>query len=219
MGDVVRETLNHVDEVVVIDDGSTDDTSGSALKAGATVLKLPVNHGYGAALQTGYIYAAEKKFDYLVQLDADGQHDPGEIPALLEPVTGGEYDLAIGSRFLGGGDWRGTPLRRAGMRFFSVLIERLAGQTITDPTSGLQAMNRDVIERLAGGAYPDDFPDADVLVMLMREKFKVCEVGVVMKPSPTGKSMHAGLMPIYYVAKMLLSIFVVMLRRTERIEP
>jgi glycosyltransferase involved in cell wall biosynthesis len=216
IGEVVRRAIRHVDTVVVIDDGSKDETAMSAVRAGAGVLKLPVNLGYGAALQTGYLYAARRDCRALVQLDADGQHDPEQIPEILEPVLSGECDLALGSRFLGKGEWRGPLLRRLGSRFFSILVKIASGKVITDPTSGFQAMNREVIERLAGGVYPDDFPDADVIVMLLREKFRVKEVGVVMRPSPTGKSMHSGLKPVYYVAKMLLSIFVVMLRKRER---
>lgn len=217
IGEVVRGTRRHVDEVVVVDDGSNDDTSHIAVTEGATVIRLPINLGYGAALQTGYIYAARHGFDALVQLDADGQHDPTEIKKILAPVLDGSCDLVLGSRFMGEGEWKGTVVRRVGMKFFSILVKLLTGQTVTDPTTGFQSMNREVIERLRGGAYPDDFPDADVLVMLLREKFRIKEVGVVMRPPPMGKSMHSGLRPIYYMVKMLLSVFVVMLRERGRI--
>lgn len=215
VGEVVIKTIPYVDRVVVIDDGSSDRTSEVARKAGALVLKLPVNLGYGAALHTGYIFAHKNNFDVIVQLDADGQHKPEDIPRLIAPIKEGKADVVIGSRFLSDSDWRGTLARRIGMKFFSILIRLLTGKIITDPTSGFQAMNKDVIKRLALGAYPDDFPDADVVVMLMREKFRIVEVGVNMSPPPAGKSMHAGLKPFYYVAKMLLSLLVVMLRRRE----
>ena len=212
---VVRATSEHVDVVAVVDDGSTDSTTDEAQSAGATVLKLPVNIGYGGALQAGYRWAMSKGIEALVQLDADGQHDPHDIPALLKPVIEDRCDLALGSRFLKQNSWQATFSRRLGMKFFSLLIRIFSGRRITDPTTGFQAMNRRVIERVAGGAYPDDFPDADVIVMLLRERFRIEEVGVVMKPPPAGKSMHSGLKPLYYIVKMTLAILVVAMRRNE----
>jgi len=212
VADIVRGAAKHVDVVVVVDDGSTDSTSSKAREAGAMILTLPVNIGYGGALQAGYRYAQSNGFDALVQLDADGQHAPEDIPALLEPIMEGRCDLALGSRFLNPDSWHATFFRRAGMRFFSFLIRIFAGQRVTDPTTGFQAMNRRLIERVASGAYPDDYPDADVIVMLLREKFRIREVGVTMKPPPPGKSMHSGLKPLYYTVKMILSVLVVMIR-------
>jgi len=215
VAEVVSGAREHVDVVVVVDDGSTDATAGKAREAGATVLRLPANIGYGGALQAGYRFAMRRGFEAIVQLDADGQHDPRDIPKLLEPVMEDRCDLALGSRFLDEDSWRGTFSRRLGMKFFSLLIRIFTGRRITDPTTGFQAMGRRVIERVASGAYPDDFPDADVIVMLLKERFRVDEVGVVMKPSPSGKSMHSGLSPFYYVVKMTLAVGVVMLRRRE----
>jgi len=212
VADIVRGAAKHVDVVVVVDDGSTDSTSSKAREAGAMILTLPVNIGYGGALQAGYRYAQSNGFDALVQLDADGQHAPEDIPALLEPIMEGRCDLALGSRFLNPDSWHATFFKRAGMRFFSFLIRIFAGQRVTDPTTGFQAMNRRLIERVASGAYPDDYPDADVIVMLLREKFRIREVGVTMKPPPPGKSMHSGLKPLYYTVKMILSVLVVMIR-------
>ncbi len=215
VGEVVRGAAKHADEVVVVDDGSEDATTRVAEMAGAKVLRLPANIGYGGAIHTGYIYALEKGFDAVVQLDADGQHDPDDIPSLLRPVTGGECDICMGSRFLGNSQWKPGLLRRAGMRFFSTLIRILTRKKITDPTTGFQAINRKALKRLASGAYPEDFPDADVLVMMLREKFRIGEVGVNMKPPPPGKRMHSGLVPLYYVIKMSLSVLVVIIRRPE----
>lgn len=212
VADIVRGAAKHVDVVVVVDDGSTDSTSSKAREAGAMILALPVNIGYGGALQAGYRYAQSCEFDALVQLDADGQHAPADIPALLEPIMQGRCDLALGSRFLNPDSWHATFFRRTGMRFFSFLIRIFAGQRVTDPTTGFQAMNRRLIERVASGAYPDDYPDADVIVMLLREKFRIQEVSVMMKPPPPGKSMHSGLKPLYYTVKMILSVLVVMIR-------
>jgi len=215
VGDVVRGAARYADEVLVVDDGSEDSTASEAEKAGAKVLRLPANIGYGGAVHTGYIYAADKDFDVLVQLDADGQHDPEDIPALIRPVAEDECDICLGSRFLGNSPWKPGLLRRAGMAFFSMLIRILTGRKITDPTTGFQAINRKAVARLASGAYPEDFPDADVLVMLLREKFRIGETGVNMNPPPPGKRMHSGLVPLYYIVKMTLSVLVIMIRRPE----
>jgi hypothetical protein len=215
VADIVRETTQYVDTVVVVDDGSTDSTTIKAREAGAVTLTLPVNIGYGGALQTGYRYAQVNGFDALVQLDADGQHDPRDIPTLLAPIKEGRCDLALGSRFLNPASWRPTIARKVGMKFFAFLIRIFAGLRVTDPTTGFQAMNRRVIERVASGAYPDDYPDADVIVMLLREKFRIQEIGVIMRPAPAGKSMHSGLKPLYYIVKMTLSILVVMMRSRD----
>ena len=153
-------------QVVVINDCSRDDTAATAARAGAVVVSHPFNMGYGAAIQTGYKYARDKGFDYLVQLDADGQHDPACIPLLLAPVVAGEADIAIGSRFLGN-SYRPPLSRRLGMALFRRIVLLVTGSAITDTTSGYQAFNREVIRffcngylsrRLPGCRYADHAP-------------------------------------------------------------
>ncbi len=194
-------------DILVVDDGSTDETAEVASAAGAAVIRLPYNLGYGAALQTGYKYALEQGYDRLVQMDGDGQHPPDEVGTLLELLDGGEVDLAVGSRFLGRADYRIPRSRRVGIRMFAWLTSRLAGQCITDPTSGLQAMNRRMLSFYQQDFYPWDYPDADMLLRVHYAGFRFREVPVVMKGGPPGKSMHSGLRPIYYVYKLMLSLF------------
>jgi len=198
-------------EVVVIDDGSLDNTAALAERAGATVLSLPVNLGYGAALQTGYKYALMKGYDFTVQIDGDGQHDPNFIDKLIEPLKNGT-DVVIGSRFLGNlGKYENPTLRQLGMAFFRFLIHVFIKKKITDPTSGFQALNKKVFEFFAkSNQYPSDFPDADIIILLHYAGFKVSEIPVVMYRSETGKSMHSGFKPLYYIIKMLLSIYAVL---------
>ncbi len=197
-------------DVVVINDGSSDETAALADAAGATVLSLPVNLGYGAALQTGYKYALMKGYDYTVQIDGDGQHDPNFIKELIGKLKQGA-DVVIGSRFLGVGDYENPAARQIGMMFFRFLIYLFIKRRITDPTSGFQALNREVVAFFAKSKqYPADFPDADIIILLHYAGFEVKEVPVVMYESETGKSMHSGLKPIYYIIKMLLSIFAVL---------
>jgi glycosyltransferase involved in cell wall biosynthesis len=202
-------------DVVVINDCSRDNTAEVARRAGAFVISHPFNMGYGVAIQTGYKYARNNKYDFLVQLDADGQHDPACIPALLKPVVAGEADIAIGSRFLGS-SYRPTFLRRVGMALFSSVVSLVIGKSITDTTSGFKSLNREVTEFFSTDIFPVDYPDADMLIMLHRVDFHITEVPVRMFENSVGKSMHSGLKPIYYIFKMLLSICVTLMR--ERVK-
>jgi glycosyltransferase involved in cell wall biosynthesis len=217
IGAVIAGARRHVPDatIVVVDDGSTDDTRARALASGARVLSLSFNMGYGVALQTGYKYAFSEGFGYLVQIDADGQHDPSDIPALLGIVRSGDYDLCLGSRFLIGETYRIPLFRRLGMMVLRRVASALVGHTVTDPTSGFQAMNRRVMEFFSRDAYPVDYPDTDVLVMLHHHGFRVREAPTVMRPSPTGKTIHAGVRPLYYLFKMALNIPLNILRREK----
>lgn len=198
--------------VVVVDDGSTDATATISRNAGARVLRLPFNMGYGVALQTGYKYALREGYDCVVQLDGDGQHEPADIPALLQVIERGDADVAIGSRFIGSSSYRPTLVRRLGMRLFSFLAFVLTGVRFSDATSGFQALNRDLLHFFTTERYPADYPDADVLIMLKRAGVRVEEVPVRMYEKGTVRSMHSGLRPIYYTFKMLLSICLTRLR-------
>lgn len=199
-------------KILVVNDGSEDQTVFLAKKAGAEVISHPYNLGYGTTLQTGYQYALENNFDFVAQLDGDGQHYPEFLPPLLKSVAKGDCDLALGSRFLGKYQYKMQFLRRLGISIFSNLIRILAGQTITDPTSGFQAMNQKVVKFYASDIYPSDFPDADVLLMALKKGFKIKEIPVRMHPSDQSK-LHSGLKPIYYAFKMFLSIFMTIIRR------
>ena len=193
-------------QVVVVDDGSLDATSRVAREARARVLRHPFNLGYGAALQTGYKYALASGASLVVQLDADGQHDPADAHALVEPIERGELDVVIGSRFLGAGDYQMGALRASGRKFFQALLAAL-GLHISDPTSGYQALSRSALEFYAGDDFPSDYPDVDVLLAAHRRGLRIGERPVVMRESPRISSMHSGLAPIFYVYKMLLSLW------------
>ncbi|MFQ5851209.1 MAG: glycosyltransferase family 2 protein [Candidatus Binatia bacterium] len=199
--------------ILIIDDGSIDDTAVIARRAGARVVRLAFNMGYGVALQTGYKYALREGYDCVVQLDGDGQHEPADIPALLEVIEHQEADIALGSRFLGQSTYWPVLTRKIGMRLFSLLAFALTGVRFSDVTSGFQALNRDVLRFFTTERYPIDYPDADVLIMLKWAGFKVKEVPVRMYPKNENRSMHSGLRPIYYIFKMLLSVSVTALRR------
>jgi glycosyltransferase involved in cell wall biosynthesis len=210
-----RARQNNPDvDIVVIDDGSMDETGDLAVEAGATVLPLPINLGYGGALQTGFIYAEAHGYDEVVQLDADGQHEPANIKDLLQALRDDHADIVIGSRFLGVGDYKAPPARAMGMALMRWLTQVSTGKRISDPTSGFQAVNRKAISLYASEVYPSDYPDADVLIMVQRAGLRVREIPVQMYQREAGVSMHSGILkPAWYMFKMLMSIGLTMLRK------
>jgi len=214
--EVVGAVRGQVDaDLLVVDDGSHDATAAEARAAGAIVASHPANLGYGAAVQTGYRYALRHGYEAVLQLDADGQHDPASIPGLLTALA--DADVVVGSRFLDRGSYRPPLARRLGMALFGAVASALAGQRITDPTSGFQAISRAALGFYAHERYPVDFPDADVLAMVARSGLRLAEVPVRMLASPDGKSMHSGLLkPLYYIFRMTLALALVPLRRESR---
>ena len=194
--------------VLVIDDGSSDKTREVALGAGALVASHPFNLGYGSALQTGYKYALDHNHELLIQLDADGQHDPIWIDDLIAPILSGEADLSLGSRFKKPSGYEMGAARSAGRLFFQRLLKWFGGPEIEDPTSGLQALSRPVFSFYSQDFFPFDFPDIDVLLLAHKRGFRIAEIPVEMGATPEGRTpMHTGLTTLYYPYKMLLSTF------------
>jgi hypothetical protein len=199
-------------DLVVIDDGSRDATAAVATSLGAEVVTLPVNLGYGGAVQTGFRYAVEHGYDLAVVMDSDGQHDPTGIHLLAEAMLSGQADVAVGSRFRGRLAYHQPWIKRVGMRLFAWTVSRITQREVTDPTSGFQALNRDALRFFAYDNYPVDYPDADTLLALHYAGFRVVEVPVTMRERLSGVSMHSGWRPFYYVLKMWLAISMVLLR-------
>lgn len=210
IGWVLDRARTHAQEfdLLVIDDGSWDDTAKRARRAGVTVVSHPFNLGYGAALQTGYKWAQRYGYEYLVQMDADGQHDPALAPAMAEVLRRKEADVVIGSRFIQPSGYEMGLARTVGRLFFHRLLRLLGGPPILDPTSGLLAFCRAAFTYCCRDFYPTDFPDADVLLLLHRRGFRIRELPATMHPSQAARpSMHGGLRAVYYTYKMLLSTF------------
>jgi len=204
------------DNIVIIDDGSTDSTVEVARRAGALIIRHPFNLGYGVALQTGYKYALKHHYDVLVQMDGDGQHSAKFIPELFREVESSDCDVAIGSRFLADSQYRAGFLKSAGIKLFRHMIWWITGEKITDPTSGYQCLNRKVFEFFADDQFPYDYPDANVIIMLHRAGFKIKEIPAEMMPNPEERSMHRGIFTIsYYFFKMFLSIFITLIRKKQ----
>jgi len=209
IADVLRDAQRHAPDfdLLVVDDASSDATPQAARQAGARVLRHPFNLGYGAALQTGYRWALRRSYPVVVQLDGDGQHDPSAVPQLAAPILADELDLVLGSRFHPGSRYRMQPLRRLGSLWFSTLVRWLTGLQVNDPTSGLQALSPRVLQLYVSDAFPADYPDADMTILLHRNGFRIGELPVQMLERPEVPSMHGGLQVPYYVYKMTLAIF------------
>ena len=205
----------------VINDGSVDDTECEATQAGASVITLPFNAGYGVALQTGLIWAKRQGARLVVTLDADGQHDPAEIEKILGPVASGDADLALGSRYLENGcRYRIPVMRRVGALVFAKVISRLMNQVITDPTTGFQCLNSKVLDLYVGlSDFPDKTPDADLILYAHFQACRVVEVPVSMYADEGKDSMHGFFKSIFYGPKMLIAMLGIVLARTVRKEP
>jgi len=193
--------------VVVVNDGSKDDTAVRALRAGATVITLPVNLGIGGAVQAGYLYALRHGFDIAIQVDGDDQHDPAEIERLLNPIRTGRAEMTIGSRWLGRGDYEAPRSRRMAMHVLATLVRWRTGGSFTDTTSGFRAVGVEGIALFAR-SYPTDFPEVESLVLASRHGLRLEEVPVRMAPRIHGRSSIAGIRSAYYMARVTVSLVV-----------
>jgi glycosyltransferase involved in cell wall biosynthesis len=211
----LRETVPQVDALVV-DDGSHDATARVAREHGVPVVRHPVNLGVGGALQTGFRWAVEHGYDIGVQLDADGQHDPVYLAALLEPLSGGGCDVTIGSRYVRRTGYRAPAARRLGMMLFSGLVSAVLHERITDTTSGFRAYSRAVME-VCQHDFPKDFPDAPLLITLGRLGFRLKEVPVEMRERQAGESFYTLGKSLYYPYKCLLASLMALLKRPAQL--
>ena len=221
VGGVVRELLAECPDfdVLVIDDGSTDATSRRAEEAGARVIRHPFNLGIGGAVQSGFQYAREHGYDYMVQVDGDGQHDAEQI-RLLEDAMDADprIDVVCGSRFLEDGKYPAPVSRRTGIHIFAFLLSRIMGQRVSDPTSGFRLYNRRAINLFARD-YPHDYPEVEAVLMCHFHQLRMAEVSVNMTPRRAGISSISSGKSVVYMAKVLLAIFVGLARARPVIEP
>jgi hypothetical protein len=187
-------------DVLVIDDGSTDDTVRQ-VPPGTAVVSLPFNLGIGGAMQTGYRYAAINQYDIAIQVDGDGQHRPSEVRNLVAALQYLNADLVVGSRFLAEKNFKSSLARMTGIRVLSIWIHWLCGLKITDCTSGFRAVNRRVIAAYAHW-YPEDYPEPEVVLLLHRSKFRVVEIPVKMRRRMYGRSSISLARGLFYVLKV-----------------
>jgi glycosyltransferase involved in cell wall biosynthesis len=217
---VIEALREHAPEfdTLVVDDGSTDDTRLLASKAGARVLKLPFNVGIGGAVQTGFVYAREHGYDYLAQVDGDGQHDCLELERLIATMEDEAVDMVCGSRFLTDDYRYPAPIsRRTGIHIFAFLLSRIVGMRVSDPTSGFRLYNRRAIELFAYH-YPHDYPEVEAVLLLHYHRLRMRETPVRMYTRGGGTSSITTGKSAYYMVKVLLALFVGLGRRRPLIE-
>jgi glycosyltransferase involved in cell wall biosynthesis len=208
----VRRILTDAD-VLVVDDGSTDETALRAREAGAVVARLPYNLGVGGAMRLGFRYGVDGDYDTVVQIDADGQHDPAFVPQLLDRIATGA-DLVIGARFAGVGEYPARGPRRWAMALLGCVLSRLAGTRLTDTTSGMRATSRPLVELFARH-YPVEYlgDTVETLAMAARHGFRIEQVPVIMRVRTTGKPSHAFGMATLYLGRAFLVLVLALIRR------
>ena len=212
----VRATMADSWDIVVIDDGSDDATGAKAAEAGARVVRTPFNLGIGGAVQTGFIYARDRGYSEMVQIDGDGQHKPAAVELLQAAMAESGSDMICGSRFLSDDYSYPAPIsRRTGIHIFAFLLSTFLRQRITDPTSGFRLYNRRAIELFASD-YPHDYPEVEVVMMLHQHRLKMKEVPVKMNLREEGVSSISTSKSAYYMVKVLLALFVGLLRTRDR---
>lgn len=200
--------------VLVVDDGSTDATASRARHAGAAVMQLPFNLGVGGAMRAAYRFARDRDFDFVVQVDADGQHDPTEIDSLLA-VDG--VDVVIGSRFAGRGDYAVRGPRRWAMRMLSLTLSSIVGTSVKDPTSGFRLVGRRAI-----GLFADHYPEeylgdtVEALVIAHRAGLSITQVPVAMRPRETGIASTNPLRSAVYLLRVVVAVGLALIRRSPR---
>lgn len=203
--------------VLVVDDGSTDATADRAARAGALVMRLPFNLGVGGAMRAAYRYARDRGFSYVVQVDADGQHDASEIAGLLEVCRSGAADVVVGSRFAGRGDYAVRGPRRWAMRLLSVTLSGIVGTAVKDPTSGFRLVDRRAVALFAEH-YPEEYlgDTVEALVIAHRAGLSITQVPVVMRPRETGTASTNPVRSAVYLLRVVVAVGLALIRRTPR---
>lgn len=218
VGATVSEVLS-LDEpydVLVVNDGSTDATSTIASHAGATVLNLPFNLGVGGAMRAGFKYAQRLGYKTVIQVDADGQHDPRNIREVLNGLN--DADISIGARFANRGDYTVSGPRKWAMKFLATVLSGLAKTPLTDVTSGFRAGNERAIAQ-----YLDHYPaeylgdTIDSLVVAIRSGLTVTQVPVEMRPRQGGTPSHHPFKAAVYLGRSFFALAFALTRRRSRL--
>jgi len=220
IGGVVRQIHEFVPgvPVLVIDDCSQDATIAVARAAGAEVLPLAHHLGLGGCVQAGYKLAYELGFQYVIRVDGDGQHDARDIPAILERLKSSGCEMVIGSRFVEETGQSTGMARSLGIRFFRLVLRPILGKPVRDPTSGFVGVNRKALE-VFSMSFPLEYPEIEALVVLQRRRFRFEEVPVTMHPRAAGRSSITPRKWLYYIAHVLLGVFVNILKYDGRPRP
>jgi glycosyltransferase involved in cell wall biosynthesis len=209
IGDVLDGVTEHVEDVVVVDDGSTDRTVEIARDHEATVVEHIFNTGVGGALRTGYRYAIRNEYDVVIQIDADGQHDPEYIPRLLDEIA--DNDIVIGSRYLNDSHMEYPLIRKAGIQFFTALVNRLGSAQITDVTSGFRVYRVESLEDILHQS--DKHFAVEQTFEAARRGYRLKEVSVSMPTREHGSSQFDTETMILYPTRMFNIILRVVIFR------
>lgn len=193
-------------DYVIINDHSWDGTKKLCEERGYNIVTLSINSGIGAAVQTGYLYGHRFGYDYAIQIDGDGQHDAKFLETMADIMEERQINMLIGSRFIEKNGFQSTGLRRVGIRFFTWLIHLLTGHTITDPTSGMRMVDKEVMHMFAND-YPKDYPEPETAVTVLKKGYTVGEIPVVMKERKEGTSSISLKRSVYYMIKVPLACF------------
>lgn len=220
VGHTVREIIG-IDaeyDVLVVDDGSTDDTGLVAAEAGATVVTLPFNMGVGGAMKTGFTYALRRGYQRVIQVDADGQHNPADIELVLGGLS--IADIAIGARFASEGDYVVRGPRRWAMVFLAAIVSRVAKTRLTDVTSGFRAANARAIAQYVR-YYPAEYlgDTLDSLVEALHSGLTVTQVPVAMRSRMHGKPSQNPLGATIYLFRSVFAISLALMRGALRRRP
>ena len=209
----VKDILDNAPDYdyVVINDCSTDHTLEVLKSNNINYLNLPINLGIGGAVQTGYKYALENDYDYVVQFDGDGQHDAKSLKTMEKELENESADMVLGSRFINNQGFQSSRMRRIGIAFFTVLIKWLTRQKITDPTSGLRMINHKVLALFAAD-YPSDYPEPETAVSVLKKGYRVKEVPVIMRERQGGESSINFWKSGWYMIKVTLAILFVSIK-------
>jgi hypothetical protein len=220
IGQVVQSIRRHVPgvPVLVIDDCSVDATIATARQAGADVLPLPHHLGLGGCVQAGYKLAFELGFEFVIRVDGDGQHDPGDIPRIFERLKASGCEMVIGSRFVLNNGSRTGWVRTLGIRFFRLVLRPILGKPVHDPTSGFVGVNRRALA-VFSRSFPLEYPEIETLVVLQRKRFRFEEVPCKMRARMAGRSSITALKSLYYIVHVLLGVFMNVLKYEARRRP
>ncbi len=206
-------------DILIVNDASTDATNWIVKEMQYPMLSQLYNMGYGCALQTGYKYAVRREYQYVIQMDGDGQHDVCNIPVIYhklkeQDADGRCPDIVLGARFMeGSADFTVSLPKRVVYSIFRFLIRITTGQKIMDPTTGLQGLSRKAFLYYSKYDHFDDkYPDANMIILMMLIKFRVIEIPAVMHARAEGKSMHSGLKPFWYMLRVIFSVLIVLFR-------
>jgi len=217
VGTTVREirAASAAYDVVVIDDGSTDDTAEVARAAGATVLSLPFNLGVGGAMRTGFTYAQRRGYSRAIQVDADGQHNPVDIEAVLAGLE--HADISIGARFADTGDYAVRGPRRWAMVVLARFVSRVSRTRLTDVTSGFRAANSRAIDQYVR-YYPAEYlgDTLDSLVAAVHAGLTVTQVPVAMRPRQHGNPSQGAWGSTVYLLRSAFALALALVRPTRR---